>query len=93
MLSSRHGVIGHSTRRFELEVRRMRADGSDPQPLTSDLEADHGPPTWSPDGRYLLYHRFPLRGPDVTIAVWIMDVATQQTWEVARPGQRPQWIP
>lgn len=75
------------------QLWRMRADGSDPQPLTSDLEADHGPPTWSPDGRYLLYHRFPLRGPDVTIAVWIMDVATQQTWEVARPGQRPQWIP
>jgi Tol biopolymer transport system component len=75
------------------QLWRMRADGSDPTPLTDAVEYDHGPPAWSPDGRYLLYHRFPLRGPEVTISVWIMDVTSGKAWEVARPGQRPQWVP
>jgi Tol biopolymer transport system component len=89
-------------RRKELEGPRatlgkqlwvMRADGSEAYPLTQEAEVDHGPAVWSPDGRYLLYHRFPLRGPDVTVSVWVLDVASGQSWEVARPGQRPQWVP
>jgi WD40 repeat protein len=75
------------------QLWRMRADGSDAQPLTQEPDFDHGPAAWSPDGRYLLYHRFPLRGPDITISIWILDVESGQTWEVARPGQRPQWVP
>ena len=71
----------------------MRQDGSEARPLTQEPDFDHGPPAWSPDGRYLLYHRFPLRGPEVTITVWVLDVASGQSWEVARPGQRPVWVP
>ncbi len=71
----------------------MAADGSAARPLTLDMEVDHGLPVWSPDGRYLLYHRYPLRGPAVTISVWVMEVATGEAWEAARPGQRPQWVP
>ncbi len=71
----------------------MRSDGSAARPLTIAPAFDHGPPAWSPDGRYLLYHKFPLRGPDVTIAVWVLEVATGREWEIARPGQRPQWVP
>lgn len=61
-------------RRKELEGERaslgkqlwiMRADGSEQQPLTIAPEFDHGQPVWSPDGRYLLYHRFPLQGPNI----------------------------
>ncbi len=75
------------------QLWRMRADGSEAEPLTQAPEFDHGPPLWSPDGRYLLYHSFPLRGPDVTLSVWILDVTSGQAWEVAKPGQRPQWVP
>jgi TolB protein len=71
----------------------MRADGSEARPLTQDPALDHGQPAWSPDGRFLLYHRYPLRGPDIVISVWILDMASGQSWEVARPGQRPQWVP
>ena len=71
----------------------MRADGSDARPLTNEAAIDHGPPVWSPDGRYLLYHRFPLKGPDIVIAVWMLDVETGEQWQVASPGQRPQWLP
>jgi dipeptidyl aminopeptidase/acylaminoacyl peptidase len=71
----------------------MRADGSEARPLTELPDVEHGLVQWSPDGRYLLYHRFPLRGPDVTIALWVLEVSNGQSWEVARPGQRPQWVP
>jgi Tol biopolymer transport system component len=75
------------------QLWRMRADGSQAEPLTADPAVDYGPVTWSADGRYLVYHRIPLKGPDVTISVWVMEVATGQEWEVARPGQRPLWVP
>lgn len=88
-------------RRKELEGERaslgkqiwiMRADGSDARPLTSDLEFDHGQPVWSPDGRFLLYHRFPLKGPDITLSIWIVNVETGTATELISPGQRPQWL-
>jgi Tol biopolymer transport system component len=71
----------------------MAADGGDAQPLTADAAFDFGSTSWSPDGRYLLFHRLPLKGPDITLSVWVMEFATGQMWEVARPGQRPQWLP
>jgi TolB protein len=71
----------------------MRSDGSEARPLTMDPDIDHGPPTWSPDGRYLVYHKFPLKGPDIVISVWVMEVATGKQWQVASPGQRPLWLP
>jgi len=71
----------------------MRADGSEARPLTQDPGHDHGTPVWSPDGAMLTYHRFPLRGPEIVIEVMAQDVSSREMWVVARPGQRPQWIP
>lgn len=71
----------------------MRADGSNARPLTSDADIDHGPPAWSPDGRTLIFHKFPLRGPDIVISVWALDVESGEQWQIASPGQRPHWIP
>src|SRR5690606_33846671 len=36
----------------------MRPDGRDARPLTSDPAVTHGPPSWSPDGRTLLFQRY-----------------------------------
>jgi TolB protein len=71
----------------------MRADGSEARALTADPAFDYGQPAWSPDGRYLLFHQLPLKGPDITLSVWVMEVASGNLWEVARPGQRPVWMP
>ena len=69
------------------QLWRMRPDGSEATPLTSDIdpdrEIDYGIPDWSPDGRYLVYHRFPLRGPNITISVWLMDVESGEQWLLA----------
>ena len=70
----------------------MRADGSDAVALTADPEADHGSPQWSPDGRYLIYHKLPLRGADLEPSIWLLDVETGLPQLVARPGRQPFWV-
>jgi Tol biopolymer transport system component len=76
-----------------MRVDESGADSSDARPLTVAPNYDHGPPHWSPDGRYLLYHKYPLRGPDIVISTWMLDVETGEEQEIARPGQRPVWAP
>jgi Tol biopolymer transport system component len=71
----------------------MDQEGRDAKALTADPAFDFGPPLWSPDGRYLLFHKLPLKGPDIVLSVWLMDVETGRTWQIANPGQRPQWFP
>lgn len=61
--------------------------------LTADADLDYGAPAWSPEGRQLAYHRFPLKGPNIVISVWLMTVASGEQWQVAAPGSRPQWLP
>lgn len=75
------------------QIWLMRQDGSEARALTADAAYDFGAPLWSPDGRYLLFHKLPLRGPDITIGAWVLEVASGHLWEVAKPGQRPQWFP
>lgn len=75
------------------QIWLMRADGNEAKALTAEAAFDFGAPLWSPDGRYLLYHKLPLKGPDITISTWVMEVASGDAWEVANPGQRPQWFP
>jgi Tol biopolymer transport system component len=69
----------------------MRSDGSEARPLTQAPEYDHGNPLWSPDGRYLTFQKFPLKGPEIVVSVWMMDPTTGEQWQVVSPGQRPQW--
>jgi Tol biopolymer transport system component len=75
------------------QIWLMRSDGSNSRALTADPAFDHGQPVWSPDGRYLLFHKLPLKGPDITLSVWALDVETGEAWQVASPGQRPIWAP
>lgn len=71
----------------------MRADGTDARPLTADPAVDYSAPSWSPDGRYLLYHKLPLKGPDIVRSVWAMDPATGEEHQMASDGLLPLWVP
>jgi Tol biopolymer transport system component len=75
------------------QIWRMRADGSEAQPLTADEDVDYGNPVWSPDGRYLLTRRFPLTGPAITPSIWLIDTETGDVRQLLEPGDQPMWLP
>lgn len=69
----------------------MRPDGREARALTSDPAVTHGPPSWSPDRRSLLFQRYdPASG---TTSVWNIDVATGEEMLVAENGYLPVWVP
>ena len=71
------------------QIWRMRADGSQATALTADPAYDHGPPVWSPDGRFLITRRFPLRGPDIAPSLWLIDLETGALRHLLEPGDFP----
>ncbi len=71
------------------QIWRMRPDGTEATALTADPAYDHGPPVWSPDGRFLITRRFPLRGPDVVSSLWLIDVETGSVRLLVEPGDFP----
>ena len=71
------------------QIWRMRPDGTEATALTADPAYDHGRPVWSPDGRYLITRRFPLRGPDVVPSLWLIDVETGAVRLLVEPGDFP----
>lgn len=71
------------------QIWRMGPDGSQAEALTADPAYDHGPPVWSPDGRFLITRRYPLRGPGVVPSVWLIDLATGALRLLVEPGDFP----
>jgi TolB protein len=75
------------------QVWLMRPDGSEARSLTDEPEAHHAFPAWSPDGRHLVYQRFPLKELNVQPAIWLMNIETGEARELIVPGNRPLWLP
>ncbi len=71
------------------QIWRMRPDGTEATALTADAAYDHGRPVWSPDGRYLITRRFPLRGPEVVPSLWLIDLETGAVRLLVEPGDFP----
>jgi TolB protein len=69
----------------------MRPDGGEARALTNNPAIYYGPPSWSADGRYLLYQRFDLNAPGARPAVWVMEVGTGKETHVAEGGYLPEW--
>jgi len=69
----------------------MRPDGTEMQALTNEPGIHHGLPTWSPDGRTLLYQRYDVTQPDGRPAIWSLDIASGSQREIAPEGFLPQW--
>lgn len=89
----RRRIIEGAGKTLSKQLWRMKWDGSEAQPLTNDPNIEHGFVSLSPDSRYVVFHRFPLKGPNLVISVWVLDLQTGQQIEIASPGQRPQWLP
>ena len=71
------------------QIWRMDPEGLRAEALTRDPAYDHGPPVWSPDGRFLIARRYPLRGPEVVPSLWLIDLATGALRLLVEPGDFP----
>ncbi len=70
----------------------MGADGTAARPLTAVENTLHQNLAWSPDGRYLLYHRYDLEIPLAKPTVWLLELATGAAHEIANPASQPAWL-
>lgn len=71
----------------------MDADGAAVVPLSGDPDIHHSAFFWSPDGRTLLYQRYNLKELYAQPSVWVIDIQTGQTTEIAYPATQPAWLP
>lgn len=89
----RRRIIEGAGRTLSKQLWQMKADGSAAQPLTNEPDFEHGFVSMAPAGNYVVFHKFPLKGPNVVLSVWALNLETGQQTEIAQPGQRPQWLP
>jgi TolB protein len=71
----------------------MRADGTEARYLTTDSNIHHAFPGWSPDGRSVTFQSLPLKELGARPSIWLLEVETGQTRQLARAAGRPLWLP
>jgi TolB protein len=71
----------------------MRPDGSEARPLTDNLVIHHGPPHWSPDGRYLLFQQVNTSETDRRPTIWLMNIHSGERLQIVPSGTLPAWLP
>ncbi len=75
------------------QIWLMSADGSYRIPLTGDTDIHHSDFAWSPDGQSIIYQRYNLEELYAQPSVWIIDIKSGQTVEIATPAIQPTWLP
>jgi hypothetical protein len=77
--------------RTHIAVARVTAAAA-PRALTDDVDLNDRWPSFSPDGRSILFGR--VRGTGATSAgIWVADVATGAARELSTDGAYPRWLP
>jgi Tol biopolymer transport system component len=86
-------VVGRRVPRTPMgrQLWLMRADGSEAHEVTDAPEIHYGLPSWSADGRFLLYQRFPVLESEAAAGIWLLDVASGEQIEIATIGRLPVW--
>ena len=69
----------------------IRADGSEAKALTDEPLIHHGVPSWSGNGRAILFQRYDTQDPASRPGIWLLEPATGTMTEVAPTGFHPLW--
>ena len=87
------GEWDSGTYAFGNQIWLMRSDGTEARPVTQVQNTFHGQPVWSPDGQYLLFDFHFSGSSGVYSGIKILDLETEEVYEIAVPGIRPEWLP
>jgi Tol biopolymer transport system component len=79
-------ILFTSDRSGNLDVWMMRADGSDPRPLTTNPTSD-GAATWSPDGNFIFFRS----DRDGSWGIYMMDHEGGQQRKVVSANVSERW--
>lgn len=75
------------------QVWIMRADGSQPRPITDDPDFGHASLVWNPDSFRLAYMRLSQSDPNEMPEIWMIDRDGETHQFLVEGGYLPQWIP
>ncbi len=76
-----------------MQIWLMRSDGSEAEPLTTQLNLNFGRPEWSPDGRFLAFQGFDIEQPNIDPAIFLLDLQTRELQKIIPAGIQPHWLP
>jgi Tol biopolymer transport system component len=75
------------------QVWIMRADGSQPRPITDDPDFSHASLTWNPDSTHIAYMRLNQSDANDVPEIWMTDREGKMHEFLVEGGYLPQWIP
>lgn len=75
------------------QVWVMRADGSQPRPITDDPDFSHASLTWNPDSTRIAYMRLNLADPNEMPEIWMTDRTNKVREFLVEGGYLPRWVP
>ncbi|GJM41905.1 MAG: hypothetical protein DHS20C20_21870 [Ardenticatenaceae bacterium] len=70
----------------------MQADGTEAHALTEDISLHFGPPSWSPDGRFLLFQQYDSNTPDQSPTIWLLEIASGTFTQITNHGLLPAFL-
>jgi Tol biopolymer transport system component len=74
------------------QIWLMRADGSEPRPLTDAPTFNHSAFVWSPDETALIYMRYNAGDPAAPAEIWMMNREGANAHRIVT-GYLPEWAP
>ncbi|MFQ5943813.1 MAG: hypothetical protein ACE5JF_09685 [Anaerolineales bacterium] len=75
------------------QVWIMKADGSQPRPITDDPDFSHASLTWNPDSTRIAYMRLSQADPNEMPEIWMTNLEGEPDEFLVEGGYLPQWIP
>lgn len=75
------------------QVWIMKADGSQPRPITDNPDFGHASIAWNPDSSRLAYMRLSQTDPNEMPEIWMIDLDGETHQFLVEGGYLPQWIP
>ncbi|MFV1859400.1 MAG: Ig-like domain-containing protein [Anaerolineales bacterium] len=75
------------------QVWIMRADGSQPRPITDEPDLSHASLAWNPDSTRIAYMRLNQADPNEMPEIWMTNLEGKVHEFLVEGGYLPQWIP